>query len=477
MTQQLARLQAHDVSATELVQETLAAIELRNPELNALVTLRPAAALTEAAHADERIARGESRPLEGIPFSVKDLIATAGVRTTAGSLTLRDYVPSRSATAVQRLQAAGAILIGKSNCSEFGMGNLHTGNRVFGETRNPWSASRTPGGSSGGDSAAVAAGLTSFGVGTDFGGSVRWPAHCTGVVSLRPSAGQIPNTGVLPHSGLADRWAVNSNSFQCWIQTIGPLVRSARDLSLLLQVMSGPDAFDSHAVPVTLPDKHYAAARELACAYFDGDAEDSVRADVRAAVSDAALALRSAGVSVTRNRPPFLEAALDVFHALREADGLEDHRRVAAMCKSDLTPLVRAGLQQSAARSVSLDEYRELVERADQIRAEAARFMEAFPILLMPVGSVPAFVPCAGEFDAVDAPAPRSAFESFCRAISLLRVPAAVVPCGTSDEGLPIGVQVVGRRFHDKEVLAVAQLLEEVFGAWAPPASRHADGR
>ncbi len=187
VTHQLAQLQVHDVSATELLRAILTEIGRRNPELNALVTLRAEAALAEAAQADERIARGAPRPLEGIPFSVKDLIATAGVRTTAGSRALKEYVPSRSATAVQRLQHAGAILIGKSNCSEFGMGNLHTGNRVFGETRNPWSASRTPGGSSGGESAAVAAGLTSFGVGTDFGGSVRWPAHCTGVVSLRPS--------------------------------------------------------------------------------------------------------------------------------------------------------------------------------------------------------------------------------------------------------------------------------------------------
>ncbi len=467
-TEQLARLRAHELSASELVRETLHAIDRRNPALNALVTLRGEAALVEAAHADRRLARGEARRLEGIPFSVKDLIATAGVRTTAGSRALRDYVPTRSATAVQRLQDAGAILIGKSNCSEFGMGNLHTGNRIFGDTRNPWSASHTPGGSSGGESAAVAAGLTSFGIGTDFGGSVRWPAHCTGVASLRPSTGHVPNTGVLPHSGLADRWVVSSESFQCSIQAIGPLARSVRDLSLLLDVMSGPDGLDGQALPVARLDLDAIDAHGLACAYFEGDDRIPVRADIRWAVTQAARVLESDGLTITRLRPPALEPALEVFHALRQADGLADHRAVADRFESELTPLVRAGLAESAERRVGLDEYRHLTRRADHIRAEIASFMQRFPILLLPVGSVPAFVPCDGEFEAPEAPSPRSAFESYCRAISLLRVPAAVVPCGTSDEGLPIGVQVVGRRFHDGEVLAVAQLLEDGFGRWLP---------
>jgi Asp-tRNA(Asn)/Glu-tRNA(Gln) amidotransferase A subunit family amidase len=240
--------------------------------------------------------------------------------------------------------------------------------------------------------------------------------------------------------------------------------------------MSGPDEFDAHAFPVTSLEEQTIDARQLACAFFDGDADAAVRADIAAAVSDAARALSSSGLAVTRKRPPSFGAALEVFHALREADGLADHRRVAAECESDLTPVVRAGLGEAASRSVNLDEYRELVEQADKIRAEVAAFMLTYPILVMPVGSAPAFVPCAGEFDAVEAPPPRSAFESYCRAISLLRVPAAVVPCGTSDEGLPIGVQIVGRRFHDKEVLAVAQLLEEIFGAWLPPGSRGPDG-
>jgi len=167
-------------------------------------------------------------------------------------------------------------------------------------------------------------------------------------------------------------------------------------------------------------------------------------------------------------RPPGFEHAAAVYEAQRAADGLADHARVAADCLSELTPLVRDGLTRALQRTVSLAEYRQMVDRADRIRAQVASFMRAWPILLLPVGSLPAFVPGEREFEAPDPPAPRSMIETCCRAVSLLRAPAVVVPCGTSDEGLPIGVQVVGRRFHDADVLAVAQVLEAAFGPWRP---------
>lgn len=470
MSRQVEALRARQLSATELVRATLSAIEQCNPALNALVTLRPEEALAEAGDADAAIGRGAGRRLEGIPFTVKDLIATAGVRTTAGSLLLREHVPTWSATAVQRLQAEGAILLGKSNCSEFGIGNLHTGNRLFGDTRNPWAPERTPGGSSGGESAAVAAGLTSFGIGTDYGGSVRWPAHCTGVVALRPTAGRVPNTGVLPHSGVADRNALNSSSFQCWIQTIGPLARSTRDLAVLLDVMSGPDEFDPHALKCGAVIPERVDVTQLACAWIDlaDDAGCSTRTDIRRAVADAARVLREHGMQVESHHPPEFERALSVYEAQRAADGLTDHLRVAFDHLEDLTPLVRAELQRAADSRITLAEYRDLVDQADAVRMRIASFMRCWPILLLPVGEVPAFRPAPNEFEAAEPAPTRSHYEAWCRAISLLRVPAAVVPCGTSDEGLPIGVQVVGQRFHDDEVLAVAAVLEAAFGAWHP---------
>src|SRR5579871_1740093 len=172
-------------SATEVVQAFLDRVQVVNPRVNAIVTLTEELALREARAIDDKVQSGvNGGPLAGVPFTVKDLVAVAGVRTTGGSLLLDDWVPSATAPAIQRLQQAGAIFFGKSNCPEFGL-ELHTTNRVFGDTWNPWNLSYTSGGSSGGDSAAVAAGCVAFGIGTDYGGSIRWPAQCTGLTSLR----------------------------------------------------------------------------------------------------------------------------------------------------------------------------------------------------------------------------------------------------------------------------------------------------
>lgn len=473
LTRLAAQLRARELSATELLQATFRQIDRANPVLNAIVTERRSEALAEAELADRAFERGgQPRPLEGIPFTVKDLIATAGLRTTAGSLLLRDHVPTWTAPAIQRLQAAGAILLGKSNCSEFGMGNLHTGNRLFGDTRNPWDLTRSPGGSSGGDSAAVAAGLSVFGVGTDYGGSVRWPAHCTGVASVRPTPGLLPTTGVLPHSGLADApEPPDSTSFQCWIQTLGVIARSASDLTLLLNIMRGPDGRDSHAVPSSLISTAGVALTELRCAWFDDDGSGAVRADVRAAVRAASEALQARSMSVSPLRPPGFDRAVAAYELLRSAQGLPDHAAVVGDRLHDASTIVREALS-TAPAPVSTDEYRRRAIEGDRIRAQILTLMDSWPILLLPVGTGPAFTPDSHEYMQPHTRVRRSEIENCSRAVSLLRAPAAVVPFGMSDEGLPLGVQVVGRPFHEAEVLAVAQALEEAFGVWRPAAVR-----
>jgi Asp-tRNA(Asn)/Glu-tRNA(Gln) amidotransferase A subunit family amidase len=447
---------------------TLAELDDANPTLNAVVTLRRDAARSEALQADRALARGEPRPLEGLPFTVKDLIATAGLRTTAGSLVLRDHVPSWTAPAIARLQRAGAILIGKTNCPEFGIGNLHTSNRVFGDTLNPWNASRTPGGSSGGDAVAVATGLAAFGVGTDYGGSVRGPAHCTGIASIRPTPGRIPTTGVLPHSGIGELQPPNSASFQSWTQTLGPLARSARDLAILVDVMQGRDGLDVHAVTGTSVSPEDEKLDTLACAWFREDGTVPVRSDLQSAIADAAAALREYGLSVEERPPPGFDRAGPVYERLRSAEGMPDHVALLARRDDELSAPMRAAL--AAVQPVSFEEYRRRAGEADEVRARILAFMQEWPILLLPVGSVPAFPVTRNEASERGVIEPRSAFETCCRAVSLLRAPAAVVPCGTSTEGLPIGIQIVGRPFHDAEVLAVAAALERVFGAWQPPA-------
>ena len=476
LTRQISHLRAGELSASELVHATLDQIDRLNPALNALVTVCGERAAREAVEAEAAFRSGrQPRPLEGAPFTVKDLIATAGVRTTAGSLLLQDYVPAWSAPAVARLQAAGAILVGKSNCAEFGMGNLHTSNRLFGDTRNPWDLGRTPGGSSGGDSAGVAAGMTSFGIGTDYGGSVRWPAHCTGVASLRPTPGLVPTTGVLPHSGLTDDDVPNSASFQSWTQTIGAIARSTSDLELLLEIMIGPDGRDSHAVAATALVPRTAAIETLRCAWFDDDGTVPIRQDLRQAVRAAADALRGRGLRVSELRPPGFELAAAAFDRIRHAEGLPDHRALVGEHTAALTTTVRDALA-AAPSQVAHDEYRHLSGEADLIRARILEFMVNWPILLLPVATMPAFVPEQREHSAPRATMVRSSIENCCRATTLLRAPVAVVPCGTSVEGLPIGVQVVGRPFHDRDVLAVAGVLEAEFGQWRPGARRGSGG-
>jgi len=470
------RLRSRELSITELLEATVSTIDSLNPTLNAIVTTRSDAAILEARTADSELMHGrEFRPLEGLPFTVKDVIATADLRTTAGSRILRFNIPRYTATAVRRLQNAGAILIGKSNCSEFGIGNLHTANRLFGSTRNPRDRTRTPGGSSGGDSAAVAAGLAVFGIGTDYGGSIRWPAHCTGVAGLRPTPGRIPNTGVLPHGQNYSGYLPNSSSLQCWLQTISPIARSATDLPLLLEIMQGADGCDSNAVPLPWIDMAGVDISALRCAWFDGDGSAPVRDDVKDAVANAARTLSSLGLHVAQARPPFFERAAPALAALRRAEGLPDHRRIVDGHEDELTTVVRKALEE-ANDAVPLNVYRALAEDADAVRARILEFMTDYQILILPVATVPAFTPGPNEAEAPVA-VDRSSIEACCRAVTLLRAPSVVIQCGLSIEGLPIGVQIVGRPYRDAEVLSLAAMLEKGLTSMSgadPNRNRHA---
>ncbi|MDQ0616100.1 amidase [Arthrobacter globiformis] len=246
MTEWATALREGRLTATECLELHLERIAQENPRLNAIVTLNPMAADDAAAADRAAAAGGPLGPLHGVPFTVKDTLATKGLRTTAGSPLLGDYVPEQSATAVRRLQEAGAVLLGKTNCSEFAVAT-HTSNPLFGDTWNPWDTGLTSGGSTGGDSAAVASGMSAFGLGTDFGGSIRWPAHCTGLASLRPTVGLVPETGLLPYVPPAvgeSLPAPNSMSALHRLGTVAWLARSVDDLGVLLGVLAGTDGVD-----------------------------------------------------------------------------------------------------------------------------------------------------------------------------------------------------------------------------------------
>jgi Asp-tRNA(Asn)/Glu-tRNA(Gln) amidotransferase A subunit family amidase len=460
------------VSAVEVLEAHLRRVERVNSRINAIVTLVVDRALEAALLADRALSSGqEVSPIHGVPFTVKDIIVTEGIRTTAGTLLLADNVPTRSAPVVDRLQRAGAIVLGKANCPEFAL-DLHTWNPVFGATRNPRDEQRTSGGSSGGDSAAVASGCSGFGIGTDYGGSIRWPAHCTGLVSLRPTVGLVPTTGQLPFSSDGPLPPANSLSMQSRLQMIAPIARSVRDVWEILKVMAGPDGRDEFCTPVELGDPTSVRVGDLRCSWFEGDGSYPVRSDLVGVVEEASKCLASLGMDVRHERPSAIERAESVFAPLRAADGVPDHAALARGREDQLTNNMRWWL--AGARATTVEEYRRLAAARDALRAEVLEYLDGREILLLPVASVPAFRPTGEDFtiepdlvfEVEGAQVPKFGVLTCTRSISVLGLPAAVVPCGSSREGLPVGVQVVGRPFRDHEVLAVAAALEASFGPW-----------
>ncbi|MGN6125986.1 MAG: amidase, partial [Humibacter sp.] len=297
-------------SAGGRVREALGLIERHDPEIAAFITVDRQGA-EAAADALDRLPEGKRGPLFGLPFSVKDTIEVAGLPTTAGSLLLRGYRPTHTATIVERLRDAGAVLVGKANCAEFGIGNLENCSPIRGQTRNPWDLSRSPGGSSGGDAVAVATGMAAFGVGTDFGGSVRFPAHFTGVAALRPSPGRLPDDGIIPHRGGPGGDSTES-PVQRELQTPGFLAPSVALLETLLGLF-----------PAEAPLR---TERPTVCAWFVDDVSPAVIQIMQRAVS----LLAAAGVEM-REYPDFpAQGAANRLAELRADEGLPELEALAA---------------------------------------------------------------------------------------------------------------------------------------------------
>ncbi len=444
-------LERGELSASELLAETMARIGARNGNLNALVTLCDERATRAAMATDARGARGERRRLDGIPFSVKDVIPVAGVRTTAGSRLYSDHVPEESAPVVVRLEAEGAVLVGKANCPEFAL-DPHTDNLVFGATLNPLDARRTPGGSSGGDAAAVAAELVSFGIGSDYGGSIRWPAHCTGTVGFRPTPGLVPSTGFFPFVQDGRPIAPNSGSFFARVQTIAPLARSVEDAWDVLSVLAGPDGVDPLVYPVALGDPAAVQIARMGCAWAPGDGSTPASQEVVDAVQQAAQLLSALGLNVVERTPPGLDECEEIYTAARAADGLELHRQHVAGREEELTETMRTWFDRVGDASVA--DVQAAAAARDRVRASVLAFMDTSPILVLPVANGQAFEVGSASFDE------RFRTLTPSRAISLLGLPTCALPVATSTDGMPLAVQIVGRPFCDHEVTAVAQALE-----------------
>lgn len=451
-TGQAKAIREKEVSSEELVNAHLARINEVNPKLNAVVQLAAESALALAREADRALARGESKgPLLGVPFTLKDAIETAGVICTGGTQGRAAYRPAEDATVVKRLKAAGAILLGKTNCPELGWA-WESDNLLYGRTNNPFNLSLSPGGSSGGESAIIAAGGSPFGLGSDAGGSVRFPAHCTGITAIKPTSGRVPRTGHFPGPGgvLDALWQ------------IGPLARYVEDLNLVLSVISGVDGRDTAIVPVPLGDPQRVKLDSLRVAFHTDNGIVSPTREITAAVEKAAQALAGARLTVEESRPSPIAQTYEIYLGLFTADGgagIEALLRDAGTTK--VHPLMQRVLELQRTHAKSMPEFAALVGRWDAFRREMLSFMDNYDAIVCPVCAFPGMVH-GSTYDLL------TAF-SYTMTFNLTGWPAAVIRAGVSPEGLPIGVQIAAGPWHEEVVLALARLLEQELGGYAPP--------
>ena len=452
------------ISPVELVEAHLAQIEKLNPRLNAFVQVDAERALRSARDAENAIMRKKTRvktlgPLHGVPISIKSSISVAGLRCEAGTRLRAGFIARQDAPLVARLKNAGAIILGVTNTPELLMA-WETDNLLYGRTNNPWDVERTHGGSSGGEAAAIAAGMSAGGVGSDGGGSIRVPAHFSGICGLKPTPGRIPATGHFP---------VSAGPFAL-LGVLGPMARTVADLKVLFEVMQGPDVGDTCSAPVPVRWPNAKEVRNLRVGYFEDDGRTPVTGETRAAVHTAASALRDTGFQVERFRPEGLEEARQLWWKFFVVAGGMLLQPMFKGREADLSPILKQFLDWSSVQPPHTG--RTLLDawiRRDAARAQFFSQMEHHPILLCPAAAIPAFR--HGErswliegktVDYLDA-------WSYTEFFNLLGNPAAVVPVGSSSQGFPIGVQLVGRPWEEEQVLSVASALEKQCGAWKIP--------
>jgi amidase len=448
------------ISPVELAEAHLAKIARLNPKLNAFVHVDPERVRCEARHAEAVVTRGETLgPLHGVPLSIKSSLDVAGLRCEAGTRLRAGNVATQDAPLVTRLRQAGAIVLGVTNTPELLMA-WETDNLLCGRTNSPWDLERTAGGSSGGEAAAIAAGMSAGGVGSDGGGSIRVPAHFSAICGLKPTPGRVPATGHFPESG---------GPFAL-IGVVGPMARTVGDVRALFEVMQGPDDGDACAAPVQLRWPSDDETKRLRVGYFEDDGRTPVTPETRAAVRTAAKALRDAGFQVEPFRPEGLEDARVLWKKFFVAAGGMLIRPMFHGRERDLSPILKQFLEWSAGEppltgGVLLEAW---IGR-DLLRARFLAQMRKYPILLCPAAAIPAFRHGERSWTIEGKAVEYLDAWSYAEWFNLLGNPAAVVPISYSAEGLPIGVQIVGRPWEEEQVLTVAAALERECGAWKIP--------
>src|SRR5262252_1951033 len=452
-------------SAVEICREALARIEAANPSLHAFHTVAAERALVRAAEIDGNRNAFRDAPLAGVPVGLKDNICTNGVRTTASSRVLESFVPPYDATVVTRLQTAGAIIVGKTNCDEFAMGSS-TENSAFGPSRNPWALDRIPGGSSGGSAVAVAAGITPLSLGSETGGSIRQPAAMCGVFGLKPTYGRVSRYGLL--------------AFGSSLDPIGPITRTARDAAIALGVVAGADQADSTASHEAVPD--YAASltgdtRGLRVGVPSRLLETGVDADILRAVRTAIDTLRERGATVVDIELPHAKYAIPVYYLVATAEASSNLARYDGVRYGLRDPQDELDAMYSGTREkgfgaevkrrimlgtyvLSAGYYDAYYLKAQQVRTlirrDYAQAFERVDVIAMPTSPIPPFK--LGE--RVSDPLQMYLADVFTVSANLAGLPAVSVPCGFTAQHLPIGLQLTGRAFDEATLLRTADAYE-----------------
>ncbi len=463
------RLRKKEVSSAELTKHFLERIKEADPKVKAYITVTEEEALAMARAADQALAAGEEKPLLGIPLAIKDNICTKGVRTTCASRMLENYVPIYDATVIERLKEAGAVFLGKTNLDEFAMGSS-TENSAFFPTHNPWDLERVPGGSSGGSAAAVAAGLCAGSLGSDTGGSIRQPASFCGVVGLKPTYGRVSRYGLVAFASSLDQ--------------IGPLTRTVADTALLLQVIAGPDPKDSTCAPKDVPDYLAALEMDLKGAKVGIPKEylgEGLSEEVRQAVENALKIMEDLGLEVKEVSLPHSPYAIAAYYIIAPAeassnlaryDGVKYGFRAEGKDLIDMYKKTRSqGFGPEVKRRIMIGTYAlsagyydAYYKKASQVRTliaqDFARAFDEVDFVVGPVAPSPAFK--IGERTAD--PLEMYLSDIYTISVNLAGIVGLSLPCAFSQEGLPIGLQIMGPHFQEEKVLALGHQFERTAG-------------
>lgn len=442
-------LRRRQVSSRELTELLLAQIDAVNPSLNAVVELRREAALQEAVMADERLADGDRGALLGVPITIKEAFNVAGMHTTWGNPAFKDYVADSDATVVERLKRAGAIVVGKTNV-HFMLGDFaQTFNDVYGSTANPWDSARTPGGSSGGSAAAIAAGMSFLEFGSDLVGSIRIPASFCGVYGLRPSVGIVPLTGLqVPGSP-------SISSEMSYMSAVGPLGRSVRDLRLALKVTAGPERSAASAYSWRLPRSRHTRLEDFRVGVVLDDDSAPLAGEVASVLSDAVDALSRAGATVVEGWPEGVDPVREY-----ESFGFQVQLFLA--------------LQEPGEGFAGASEFIAQEHRRMAARAAWCRYFDDIDVFVCPANFTVAFPHDARPFaqrtiTTSEGERPYDSQPFWISHASLPGLPAVVAPIGRTSGGLPVGAQIIGPLYEDDTALTFAEQLGGVVGGYEPP--------